>query len=82
MIEYSGHHTGWIIISAPQSTSCRDLCGEHPQGSRGEFCWEELRKSCICEALQVTESIQCLVSLLFNEGKDACYFGMFLIDII
>lgn len=45
---------------------------------RGKGFWEELRKSPICKVLQITGSIQCLVSLLFNEGKDAHYFGMFL----
>lgn len=45
---------------------------------QGQVFWEELRKSCICEVLRIAESVQCLVSLLFNEGKDACYFGVFL----
>lgn len=68
----------WRASSAPQSTPHRDLHGEHPQGSWGQIPWEVLRGICIGEVLQVAESIQCLVSLLFNEGKDACYFGMFL----
>lgn len=37
-----------------------------------------LRKLCICEVLEVAESIHCLVSLPLNEGKDGCYFGTFL----
>lgn len=43
--------------------------------------WEELRKSPISKVLQITASIQCLVSLLFNKGKDAHSFGIFLSNV-